>query len=330
MSVGGIWLSACLMNLGSASRPYAVKKKKSEACSRWSCPLEVSLVPVMERVGSYSLHWALGLVQAAAVNEPRCSLLCHAGGFWLAVYLASVLSARVSAWDQRGNWEAGWQCEGSSSISLSMRAVEKADMLTQLCLYSARFSSDRLNKDWKLLPLIPSNQGRLMMMEFPFCLSCNIGFFFFLIFFSPLFYLFIYIVCFIGMMLFHPSSTVGSNVGTVACFLSFISQIFWRKFIHLFYCPQLWILCTLNLGLYFWGPGASTLQSLVERFEISSLRLSKNLGFYVLIYPYLCFSVANDSLMLFECKQQVKNKAFFCPLRNSRIWKQHIWHIISF
>lgn len=145
----------------------------------------------MERVGSYSLHWALGLVQAAAVNEPRCSLLCHAGGFWLAVYLASVLSARVSAWDQRGNWEAGWQCEGSSSISLSMRAVEKADMLTQLCLYSARFSSDRLNKDWKLLPLIPSNQGRLMMMEFPFCLSCDIIFFFFLLYFIYLFILFV-------------------------------------------------------------------------------------------------------------------------------------------
>lgn len=144
----------------------------------------------MERVGSYSLHWALGLVQAAAVNEPRCSLLCHAGGFWLAVHLASVLSARVSAWDQRGNWEAGWQCEGSSSISLSMRAVEKADMLTQLCLYSARFSLDRLNKDWKLLPLIPSNQGRLMMMEFPFCLSCNIIFFFFL-YFIYLFILFV-------------------------------------------------------------------------------------------------------------------------------------------
>lgn len=29
-------------------------EKMSEACSRWSCPLEVSLFPVMERVGSYS------------------------------------------------------------------------------------------------------------------------------------------------------------------------------------------------------------------------------------------------------------------------------------
>lgn len=54
------------------------EKKMSEACSRWSCPLEVSLFPVIERVGSYSPDWVLGSVQAAAVNEPRCSLLCHA------------------------------------------------------------------------------------------------------------------------------------------------------------------------------------------------------------------------------------------------------------
>ena len=83
--------------------PIRCWEKKSEACSRWSCPLEVSLFPVMEQVGSYSLDWVLGSVQAAAVNEPRCSLLCHAGVFWLAIYVASVFSARVPARNQKGS-----------------------------------------------------------------------------------------------------------------------------------------------------------------------------------------------------------------------------------
>lgn len=78
MSFGGTWLSTCLMSLGSASHPVK-KKKTSEVHSRWSCPLEVSLFPAIERVGSNSPDWALGSVQAAAVNEPWCSLLCHAG-----------------------------------------------------------------------------------------------------------------------------------------------------------------------------------------------------------------------------------------------------------
>ena len=79
MSFSGTWLSTCLMSLGSASHPYAVKKKRSGARTRWSCPLEVSLFPALERVGSDSPEWVLGSVQAPAVNEPRCSLLCHTG-----------------------------------------------------------------------------------------------------------------------------------------------------------------------------------------------------------------------------------------------------------
>lgn len=78
MSSDGTWLSTCLMSLGSASLPITKRKKTSEARSRWSCPFEVSLLLVMERVGSHSPDWVLGSVQAAAVNEPRCSLLCHA------------------------------------------------------------------------------------------------------------------------------------------------------------------------------------------------------------------------------------------------------------
>lgn len=62
----------------------------------------------MERVGSYSPDSVLGSVQAAAVNEVFPPLSYW--GFWLGVYLSSVLSDDVSAWDQRAereNWEAG-------------------------------------------------------------------------------------------------------------------------------------------------------------------------------------------------------------------------------
>lgn len=94
--------------------PIHSLEKTSEACSRWSCPLEVSLFPVMERVGSYSPAWVLGSVQAAAVNEPRCSLLCHAGVsasaytllvFYLPMFLHGLrqgeLGRRLAPWNQQ-------------------------------------------------------------------------------------------------------------------------------------------------------------------------------------------------------------------------------------
>lgn len=86
MNFSGTWLSACLMSPASAFHPFTVQEEKNkkqkkirEPHSRWSCPLEVSHFSVMEQVGSSSLGWVLGWVQAAALNEPRRSLLCHAG-----------------------------------------------------------------------------------------------------------------------------------------------------------------------------------------------------------------------------------------------------------
>lgn len=107
-------------------------KKTSEACSRWSCPLEVFLFPVMERVGSYSPDWVLGSVQAAAVNEVFPPLSCW--GFWLRVYLASVLSAHVLAWDQTGeNGKQVGPMKPADSVR-SMHAVAMADMVTWLLI----------------------------------------------------------------------------------------------------------------------------------------------------------------------------------------------------
>lgn len=112
--------------------PIRSFKKTSEACSRWSCPLEVFLFPVMERVGSYSPDWVLGSVQAAAVNEVFPPLSCW--GLWLRVYLASVLSAHVLAWDQTGeNGKQVGPMKPADSVR-SMHAVAMADMVTWLLI----------------------------------------------------------------------------------------------------------------------------------------------------------------------------------------------------
>lgn len=73
---------------------------------------------------SWLLLPRLGSVQAAAVNEVFPPLSCW--GFWLGMYLASVLSARVSAWDQTGGIEkqVGPMKPGASFCH--MQAVEMA------------------------------------------------------------------------------------------------------------------------------------------------------------------------------------------------------------
>ena len=131
------------------------KKKPSEACSRWSCPLEVSLFPVMERVGSYSPDWVLGSVQAAAVNEVFPPLSCW--GFWLRVYLASVLSAHVLAWDRTGEYgkEAG-PMKPVDSVR-SIHTVEMADMVT-----------------WLLIPISTLNFFFISLDEQPICRVCTL------------------------------------------------------------------------------------------------------------------------------------------------------------
>lgn len=117
--------------------PIRSLEKMSEACSRWSWPLEVSLFPAMERIGSYSPDWALGSVQAAAVNEPVCSLLCHAGVsgspytlplFYLPMFLHGIR--------RRGTEKQVGLMKASVSVC-PMWTIATADILTQLCLYTA-------------------------------------------------------------------------------------------------------------------------------------------------------------------------------------------------
>lgn len=114
---------------GLCLSPIRSLEKTSEACSRWSCPLEVSLFAVIERVGSYSPDWVLGSIQAAAVNEPRCSLLCHAGVsgsaytlllFYLPVFLHGI---------GRGIGKQFGPMKPEASVC-PMCAVAMADMLT--------------------------------------------------------------------------------------------------------------------------------------------------------------------------------------------------------
>lgn len=112
--------------------PIRSLKKTSEACSRWSCPLEVFLFPVMEQVGSYSPDWVLGSVQAVAVNEVFPPLSCW--GFWLRVYLASVLSTHVLAWDKtRENGKQAGPLKPADSVR-SMHSVAMADRVTWLLI----------------------------------------------------------------------------------------------------------------------------------------------------------------------------------------------------
>lgn len=142
----------CLTHIRSLEKKKR-KEKMSEARSRWSCPLEVSLFPVIERVGSYSPDWVLGSVQASAVNEPRCSLLCYAGVsgspytlhlFYLSMFLRGF---RLGSGSRRGvgvGGVGGGRCKKPAASVCPIHVVAMADMLTQFCLYTAvwmQFSS---------------------------------------------------------------------------------------------------------------------------------------------------------------------------------------------
>lgn len=81
---------------------------------------------VMEQLGSYSPEWVLGSVQAAAVNEVFPPLSCW--GFWLCVYLASVLSAHVSVWDHAQGIGKQFGPMKPEASACRMPAVAKADM----------------------------------------------------------------------------------------------------------------------------------------------------------------------------------------------------------
>lgn len=89
-----------LLDESGLKLPPSSAAKKTETCSRWSCPLEVSLFAVMEWLGFYSPDSVVGSVQAAAVNEPRRSLLCHAGISGSQYILLLVF---LPAWNMREN-----------------------------------------------------------------------------------------------------------------------------------------------------------------------------------------------------------------------------------
>lgn len=101
-------------------------RKKERGLLQMAMPFRSLSLPC--NGASWLLLPRLGSVQAAAVNEVFPPLSCW--GFWHSIYLASVLSACVSAWDQtRGTGKQVGPMKPGASVC-RMHVVEMANMRT--------------------------------------------------------------------------------------------------------------------------------------------------------------------------------------------------------